>query len=166
MPDQPPFWQDIRWLVTTFFALWGAGLSTYQQIVSYLQKKPNIRVLFQKGLVPGGTFSDLGEAEGLDEVVSITIKNYGHPEMTFEPLCCQLEVKGFTKGTIVIVPTATEPRLPATIRHGQNIKIVAPMTGFQKEVERLCPNPPYVVRLRVKDAIGRLFYSDWSLLKF
>ena len=102
--------------------------------------------------------------ESLTPAVSITIKNYGQVDMTFEPLCCELEVKGATAGRVVMKGRQVDPRLPATIKHGQNIKIITPIKGIQEALKELSSYPKRKVRASVKDAIGRRFHSTWMVL--
>lgn len=161
MPDQVPWFEDTRWLVTTLLALWGAGLATYHQVSLYLAKRPRVRVLLLKAVIPASPVTQLGENRELVPALSIVIKNYGQLDMTFEQLCCELEVKGSTKGTVLVKPRLADPQLPATIKHGQNIKMVATLSGLADALKELSPSPRPQVRVSAKDAIGRRFRSKW-----
>lgn len=88
MADQTPLLQDTRWMVATLLALWGAGLSTFQQMVNIRQRRPKVRVLLQKSLV-GSPVWTLGNERPLDKALSVTVKNLGQVDLTFEPLCCE-----------------------------------------------------------------------------
>ena len=165
MPDQVPLFEDTRWLITILLALWGAGLATYHQVSLQLAKRPRIRVLLNKVMIPATLVSQVGEERELAPAISILIKNYGHVDMTFERLCCDLEVKGVSESRVVIKPRLVEPKLPATIKHGQNIKMVVRVSGLEKAIKGLSSDPRRKVRVSAKDAIGRRFHSKWKEMR-
>ena len=166
MPEQVPLLEDTRWLITTLLALWGAGLATHHRLSLYLTKRPRIRVLLLKAMIPESSVAQLGENRELVPAISIVIKNYGHVDMTFEPLCCELEVKGLNESRIVINAGLVEPRLPATIKHGQSIKMVARVSGLEGAIKELSSDRRRKVRVSAKDAIGRRFCSKWTEMSF
>jgi len=164
MPDpQVPWYQDSRFLFSAFFALWGAGLATYQQVT---QRRPRIRVLLQQAVMAASPMYVLGEEREVVNALAMTIKNYGYLDMTFETNCFELEVKGWADKRFVLLPRITDPALPATISHGQNIKGSAEAKPIAAELKKSGLAAPYKVRLIVKDAIGRRFRSDWLSSQF
>lgn len=166
MADQTPLLHDTRWMVATFFALWGAGLSTFQQIAAIRQRRPKARVLLQRSVIglPGWT---LGAPRETENALTVTVKNLGQVELSFERLCCELEVKGGQGGRIVLQPRNCEPELPATIKHGQNLTLVATTEGLRDAVDGLSSGKsgPRKIRATAKDAIGRRFHSEWVDVK-
>lgn len=165
MPDQVPLFEDSRWLITTILALWGAGLATYHHVSLQLAKRPRIRVLLNKATILAGPVILPGEDTELVPAISILIKNYGHIDMTFERLCCDLEVKGVSESRVVLKPRIVAPTLPATIKHGQNIKMVAAVSSVEEAIKELSSDRRRKVRVSAKDAIGRRFCSSWMEMR-
>ena len=165
MPDQIPLLEDTRWLITTLLAVWGAGLSTYHLLSLHLAKKPRIRVLLSKALIPSVPVTQLRGEPELVPAVSILIKNHGRVDVRFEPLCCELQVKGSQKGRIVVNARHIDPQLPATINHGQNIKMVTKVSDLEQAIKELSSSRHREVRAIAIDAIGRCFTSKWMEMR-
>ena len=113
-----------------------------------------------------GRLDAYGKSQGFEEVIETDIENRGQPELTFEPLCCSLQVKGIDSEFIVFKPSLVQPRLPATIKHGQTIRLLTPVKGFKDALDELWPHPPYTARVRARDAISREFFSEWHEITF
>jgi hypothetical protein len=161
MADQTPLLQDVRWMVATFFAVWGAGLSTFQQVVNIRQRRPNVRVLLQHGVI-AVPFRELGKPRKTEPALTVTVKNLGQVELSFEQLCCEVKVKGSQVGPIALRPRECEPELPATIKHGQNLRLTMPTEGVREAVQLSSgQSGPMRIRATAKDAIGRPFHSNW-----
>jgi hypothetical protein len=167
MADPLPLAQDTRWLITTGMAASGLALSIYNQWTQYRLRTPKVRVLLLDGIAKKRKVAyglDEDPYYGSEQLLTITIKNYGHVDMTFEKNCCELEVKGVDNGILALKPRHFEPDLPATIKHGQNIKMVVRGAGLLGPLNRLPNASGKKVRVVAKDAIGRRFYGDWRAL--
>jgi hypothetical protein len=153
MPDQPPLWQDVRWIVATLFALWGAGLSTYQQVIKKREQRPGISVVVSKTIAFG--------AGPTTEHFSIDVKNVGHADVFFKSARCSFEVAGVDTRLMLNLFTC-DTAFPAAVRPGNSFSILAPRDAtFFQSVRHILPNGPIRLRADVWDAIDRRFVSDW-----
>lgn len=148
-------------MVTTVLAVWGAGLSTYLQLT---QRKPRARVHLQHALVPALPMVVFGRDREIADALSLTLENYGQVDLTFDPLCCEFQVNGY-KSTIVLRPRIIDPSLPATIKHGQRLKVITLKDELISAFTAMNVSRPAHIRASVKDAIGREFRSRWVAIQ-
>jgi hypothetical protein len=153
MPDQPPLWQDVRWIVATLFALWGAGLSTFQQIVKRREQRPEISVSVRKTIAVG--------AGPRTDHFSIDVRNTGRVDVFFKSARCSFEVEGAEPRLMLNLFTC-DTSFPAVLRPGNSFSILAPRDAtFVQSVRSVLPNGRIRLRADVWDAIDRRFVSNW-----
>src|SRR4051812_37908292 len=101
-----PLLHDYRWMVTTAFALYGAGLSTYQQIGRIRDRRPNVTVNVGMGIAPGNISGHF----------DVKIKNIGVIDVFLKENCCVFWLKEVGMGTGGTQQPKTP--LPTTLKPG------------------------------------------------
>jgi hypothetical protein len=154
MPDpQPPLWQDVRWIVATFFAVWGAGLSTYQQVLRRREQRIRIEVIVRNTVAVA--------AGPRTNHLSIDVRNTGHVDVFFRAVRISFEVE-HSQPRLVLNLFTCDTAFPTVLRPGDSFSVLASRdAAFLQQVRMCAPDGPIRLRAEVWDALERRFVSDW-----
>jgi hypothetical protein len=115
-----PSW-DWKWFLTFCLAAWGAGLSTYQAIQKWRENRANVKVTlnFNTMLLPAG-----GPPV---PALRVGVENHGFRDVTFNPSCIELEIKGTDKRLLLTRPDYCDVTFPHTLKHGTGFSVLMAM---------------------------------------
>ena len=158
MPDPyVPLYQDIRWIVATILGLWGAGLSTYQQIVKRREQKPAIVMSISRSLMA------LDGSQRPEPHIGFHVRNTGFVDVFFKTLSSHIQVKGWEQ-RYVLVKALSSVEFPTVLKRGDSFGMCASLPKLQVELRKAGKTGTVEVRGCLEDALMRQFYSRWETI--
>jgi hypothetical protein len=147
---------DLKWIITTIIAVWGAGLSTYQFVMKLRERVPRVSVILRVRM------------EVLDEVTqerfdafSIDVRNVGDRDVFFRDGSPSLEIGGLDE-QFVLGGMSSNVRFPTTLRPNDGFRMFDDRDRLIELVRENLGNAPYAqVRANVHDSGGNVYRSEF-----
>lgn len=144
---------ELKWILTSVVAAWGAGLATYQTYLKWRERRVRVRVLVA---MPHVAVYD-GKP---DNYIFVYVQNHGEVEVTFvqDPV---VEIR--SGGSYFLSDWRSECELPHALKPLSSITLRATYKSLTQMMEATDVSRNAQARVVVTDVIGRRYESRWRL---